>query len=143
MKYENEWNEAIRLLHKFCPESKSLIHTRRDFNLDSVLTVMRWVGLDISSRVLFDQKMDSLPLIKKYFDSHFKYEQGRVLVISDAGDYPFVCSIHKLYERVAEGVKSEWRGDEYFPCYCYNGNLRASRSIIYMCTSHSVQDLFL
>ncbi len=48
------------------------------------------------------------------FESRSKYEKGRVLVISDAGDYPFVCSIHKFYERVAEGVKSEWRGDEYF-----------------------------
>ncbi|MBU2712621.1 hypothetical protein [Zooshikella harenae] len=113
-KYKAEWEEAIRLLHKFCPPSKSYVKSFEKFlNIDAIHNSMETLkkirGWEVTSR-----RLDSVELVQEYYGEFLVKETGRVLVLPDLawGVAPFVCHAEKLLERVEEGLYCELSSDE-------------------------------
>lgn len=112
MESTKEWNEALRLLHKFCPESKRLIKSPGNVTLDNVLDTMKWIDHSMPPRVIYDEELDSITLVKKYFGDYISLEKDRVVVIPDFHARPFICAAQTLFERLSEGIIITPQGEQ-------------------------------
>ncbi|WP_027708301.1 hypothetical protein [Zooshikella ganghwensis] len=122
-RYPDEWNEAIRLLHKFFPESKSYIYDFCTLNIDRVHAAMHSLSV-VKNRELINGRLDSVQLVQKYYGEFLANETGRVLILPNLiCDFPLpiVCYAQKLLERIEEGIPVEGeKGTVY--CECVDGN---------------------
>jgi len=101
-----EWNEALRLLHKFCPAA-NFITSLRELNMDNIFTVLAAVDPDYISGKLRTLD-DSRTTIERTLGETLQREHDRVLVIPDlewAAKPPILCAATRLLERIDEGAK--------------------------------------
>ena len=98
--------EAFRLMHKFCPQSKTF--TTDNFspnNYNNAWTLLEAVNpnYDYWNPVPYPGPKNS-DLLKAILGDSINDEKARVLVFPDINNAPFACKADKLYERVDEQV---------------------------------------
>ena len=116
MNTNKEWNEVLRLIYKFCPQSKSQLLSIKDLLMDNVYGVFRCVEPDfLEKRLPISNNQKSENLLREVLGTSIELETGRVVAVPDLGDFrakPLICSAKSLIERVSEGTVVEVEGRE-------------------------------
>ncbi len=114
MNKDEAWDEALRLIHKFCPQSRSQILVAQDLQMDKVYGVFKCINPNfLEKRVPLPDCHKSENMLQNILGTSLDQEAGRVIAIHDLGDFsnkPIICSAKSLVERVSEGVEINVNG---------------------------------
>ena len=117
------WHEAVRLTHKFFPESRGYIHSPADFKLDTVYEMLRSASPELE-RHLYDVNLEDFDLYNWIMDTASFSPHGRAVVVPEceyAERLPFICDFRRVAERIDEGIPSQWPDGSPYNSVVFNG----------------------